>query len=284
MRAVVLALYRLRVPFFALSIIAIFVGTVVERILPDSQLASAVGRLPLIGLVGMVAGYLLAFLGARLLASPPAPIIVGSPVQGRWMGMNSPVDRVPSHGVRVYGQAYALDLVHEPIEIPRPVFGRGPAMRRCSDYPAFGQPLRSMVAGTVVKASDSQRDHRARSNKWALVYLMAEGALRELGGPRFVVGNHIIVRTEQGNYALLAHLKQGSALVRRGDTVEAGEVLAACGNTGNSTEPHVHAQLMDGPSIWTAQGIPMAFADVSIGGEQTMRDGLPGNGEHLTAS
>ncbi|MFI8413372.1 M23 family metallopeptidase [Paeniglutamicibacter gangotriensis] len=284
MRAIILALYRLRVPLFAVSIIAIFAGTVLGRLLSDGQLAWAVGRLPPAGLAGMVAGYLLALFGARLLGPPPEPIIVVSPVAGRWLGMNSPVDKVPSHGVRVYGQAHAIDLVHEPIEIPRPAFGGGPAMRRCSDYPAFGQPLRSMVAGTVVKASDSQRDHRARSNKWALVYLMAEGALRELGGPRFVVGNHTIVRTEQGNYALLAHLKQGSALVRRGDTVEAGEVLAACGNTGNSSEPHVHAQLMDGPSLWTAQGIPMVFADISIGAEQTVRDGLPGNGEHFTAS
>lgn len=284
MKTAILALHRVRVPLFAISIVAIFGGTLLGLLLPGGRLAWAADRLPPAGLAGMVAGYLLAFFGARLLGTPPEPVVVTAPVAGRWLGMNSPVDKVPSHGVRVYGQAHAIDLVHEALDAPRPAFGDGPAMRRSADYPAFGQPVRSMVAGTVVRSSDSQRDHRARSNKWAVAYLMAEGALRELGGPRFVTGNHITIQTAQGRYALLAHLKQGSALVRRGDTVEAGQVVAACGNTGNSSEPHVHAQLMDGPSIWTAQGLPMAFANVSIGHDPVPRDGLPGNGEHLTAS
>jgi hypothetical protein len=58
-------------------------------------------------------------------------------VTGRWLSVNSPADKVPSHGLRAYGQTYAIDLVHEPKEGSRPAFGTGPAFRPPEDFPAF---------------------------------------------------------------------------------------------------------------------------------------------------
>lgn len=49
-----------------------------------------------------------------------------------------------------------------------------------------------------------------------------------------------------------------------GETVRAGTRIARCGNSGNNSEPHVHAQLMDRASPWTAQGLPMLFVDVVL--------------------
>lgn len=197
--------------------------------------------------------------------------------------MNSPASKVPSHGVRMYGQAYAIDLVHEPTDSGRPSFGGRRAMRAAEEYPAFGMPVFAMIDGVVVRAQDRQRDHRARSNGISIAYMMVEGAVRELGGPGFVVGNHITIRGEDGVHATVAHLRQGSATVSVGDVVRAGQRIASCGNSGNSSEPHVHAQLADQASLWTAQGIPMAFADVTLDDGDDLVVSLPGNQQHMTA-
>ncbi len=57
--------------------------------------------------------------------------------------------------------------------------------------------------------------------------------------------------------------------VREGDTVRAGQVLARVGNSGNSSEPHLHFQLMDGPGPDTARGVPFTWRGIGVprGGE-----------------
>lgn len=119
--------------------------------------------------------------------------------------MNSPASKVPNHGIRAHGQAYAIDLVHEPGNSARPVFVSGAPMRSNTDSPAFGQPVFSMVDGGVVKSPCWRRDHRARSTTLGVQYMMAEGAVREMGGSGFIVGNHITIREHSGVFALLAH-------------------------------------------------------------------------------
>ncbi|MDT0200368.1 M23 family metallopeptidase [Nocardioides sp. AE5] len=208
------------------------------------------------------------------------PIVVTSPVRGRWLALNSPATKVPSHGVRAYGQAFAIDLCLEPIDGPqRPAFGTGPGMARPEDFPAFGAPVHAMIDGVVVRVADRQRDHRTRSRIWAVLYMMVEGALREFRGADGVIGNQVVIDGGDGVHALVAHLQQGSATVRVGDRVRAGDVIGACGNSGNSSEPHVHAQLMDRPRPNGARGLPMAFAQVEIGGD--VRNGLPENSQHM---
>jgi murein DD-endopeptidase MepM/ murein hydrolase activator NlpD len=72
---------------------------------------------------------------------------------------------------------------------------------------------------------------------------------------------------------MYGHLRRGSLTVRPGDRVRAGQPIARCGNSGNSTEPHVHFQLMDGPDLDAARGIPFTWRGI----------GVPGNGETFTA-
>jgi len=76
---------------------------------------------------------------------------------------------------------------------------------------------------------DKARDHRSRTSWPGLVCLLIEGALRELGGPKRLLGNHVVLDFGNGSYAALAHLRRGSVLVRPGDHVNAGEQLAECG-------------------------------------------------------
>ena len=157
-------------------------------------------------------------------------------------------------------------------------------MRAVSEYPAFGMPVFAMLDGEVVRASGWRRDHRARSNIWGVVYLMVEGMIREVGGPGFVVGNHVTIRSGDGIFATVAHLRQGSLTVRVGDRVNAGSSIGECGNSGNTSEPHVHAQLMDRVSFWTAQGLPMSFAGITLGDQNESADTLPANDQHMTTA
>ncbi|WP_208006756.1 M23 family metallopeptidase [Aeromicrobium phragmitis] len=71
-----------------------------------------------------------------------------------------------------------------------------------------------------------------------------------------------------GIVVALCHLRRGSIQVHEGQQVRAGDVLGACGNSGNSTEPHLHVQAIDHRDVARASAVPLTF-----GGS------LPANGE-----
>jgi murein DD-endopeptidase MepM/ murein hydrolase activator NlpD len=66
----------------------------------------------------------------------------------------------------------------------------------------------------------------------------------------------------------LCHLQQNSLKVQAGQRVQVGSVLARCGNSGNSTEPHVHVQAINTSDIERASAVPLIFGN-----------SLPRNGE-----
>ncbi|MFF5898387.1 M23 family metallopeptidase [Streptomyces argenteolus] len=221
--------------------------------------------------IGFVASRSAGAAGAR----PRPAVEVGPPVAGRWTALNSPADKVPSHGTHAYGQSYAIDVVAEPEGESRPPFrSLWPVVRPNRDFPAFGAPLLAVADATVVHASDGRRDHLSRNSGPALAYLMLiEAAVRELAGAGTIFGNRIVLDLGDGTYAAYAHVRRGSLLVRAGDSVRAGQQIARCGNSGNSTEPHVHFQLMDHPDLDTARGIPFTWRGI----------GVPAGGETFTA-
>ena len=208
------------------------------------------------------------------------PVAVRPPVTGPWRALNSPATRVPSHGIQGYGQAHAIDLVLDPADPahPRPRFAWRPPARRPQDFPGFGQPVYAPADGVVVRVHDRERDHWSRTSPLGLLYLFTVELLRELTGPRRVVGNHVVIDLGDGVYAVLAHLRRPSIRVTAGQHVRAGDQVAECGNSGNATEPHLHFQLMDHPAIAVAAGVPFRF---------TAADGTPldtpPNGQRLYA-
>ncbi|MFE1402164.1 M23 family metallopeptidase [Streptomyces sp. NPDC058770] len=214
-------------------------------------------------------------------------VSVGVPVAGRWMVLNGPATKVPSH-VHSHAQTYAVDLKHDPpasrdgVEAPSPPafnwfvpFGRRP--RR---YPSFGAPVLAVADGVVVTTVSGRRDHLSRTSLPGFLYLYLEGFVRTLGRPRHLLGNHMVLDLG-GVYAVYAHLRRGSLRVTAGDRVTAGQEIAECGNSGNSSEPHLHFQLMDGPDIMTAHGLPFAWRYLDDDG--TRRTGIPEDFAHVFA-
>ncbi|MFD4024696.1 M23 family metallopeptidase [Streptomyces sp. NPDC058576] len=228
-------------------------------------------------LVLMLATMVLQARAAAPRGEPRPPVEVDPPVTGRWTALNSPADKVPSHGTHAYGQTYAIDILADPEtgEAPaRPAFRWiWPLFRPGRAFPAFGAPLLAVADATVVRASDGQRDHLSRNSLLGLVYLMLiEGNIRSIVGAHRIIGNHVILDLGDGVYAAYAHAQRGSLRVRAGDTVRAGQRIARCGNSGNTTEPHLHFHLMDGPDPDDARGIPFTWRGV----------GVPANGETFT--
>lgn len=258
---IAIALSRLRIPAFvavlALGIAGQFAGT------PG-------GPLPWIAELAIIVVLLRAGTLRR------EPVAVRSPLIGRWMAMNSPATRVPSHGVQAYGQAYALDLVHDPIGGSRPGFGWWPLARHPQDFPGFGRPVLAPADGVVVRVHDRERDHWSRTSPLGLLYLFTVELFRDLFGPSRVLGNHVVLDLGGRVYAVTAHLRRRSTRVAVGQHVRAGEQIAECGNSGNSSEPHLHFQLQDHPRVALAAGIPFRFTDA----DGSPND-LPGNHQHL---
>jgi murein DD-endopeptidase MepM/ murein hydrolase activator NlpD len=111
---------------------------------------------------------------------------------------------------------------------------------------------------------------------------LVAGSLRELTGPSRVLGNHLVLDLGHGIYAVLAHLRRGSLRVAKGQRVHAGEQVAECGNSGNSTEPHLHFQLMDHRSVLFGAGLPFRLASFEVDG--AIQAGVPANSRPFIAS
>jgi hypothetical protein len=73
-----------------------------------------------------------------------------------------------------------------------------------------------------------------------------------------VAGNHLVIQTPEG-FLWLSHLQRGSLRHRCGDTVRRGDFVGRCGNSGNSSDPHLHIHMQDDPRLNTGRGIPPEY-------------------------
>lgn len=265
-------LQRASAPLIVLGLLVVAASVVFE-----------LGRFSITGSVLIVGGLALLFL--RTEQPDREPIVVSPPVRGRWIAINSPAAKVPSHGTRELGQAYAIDLVHAPDPDQEwQAVHRWPPARRPESFPGFGQPIVAPAGGLVVAASGWQRDHWSRNSPLGLAYLMVEMLIRALLSMldgRFVLGNHVVLDLGDGVFAVFAHLRRGSVQVRSGDRVQAGDQLGECGNSGNTSEPHLHFHLMDRRRPVIAAGLPFGFDRFEVDGE--VRSGVPAERQAFVA-
>ncbi len=181
----------------------------------------------------------------------PAPIIA-PPLRGPgWVVINGCCDENTSHrrsllsidGTLREGERFAIDFVQM---TPEGRITDGPDDVLTS-YPFYGDEVLSATAGKVVGVVDRLPDGPI---DFALPPITAGDA----------GGNHVVVAMGGGRYAFYAHLIPGSVKVKVGQRVKVGEPLGLLGNSGNSNAPHLHFQLMDGPSPLGSEGIPYRFS------------------------
>lgn len=209
---------------------------------------------------------------ALMSVGPDADVVdpegVASPVRGRWMALNTPGQQMPSHGTQGLGQLSAVDIIRpdEGDEVNPPAMRRGWRGSRPEQFRCFGAEIYAMASGVVVEVSDIQPDQRARNTWQSMIWFSTvENILRVLAGWRVVIGNRVVIAHRDGVYSAYAHLKRGSAEVSVGDHVLQGQLIAAVGNTGNTTQPHLHVQLMDRARFPAAAGLPMIWPGIELG-------------------
>lgn len=140
------------------------------------------------------------------------------------------------------------------------------------NYYAYGTPLMAVADGVTAATKDSIPQSVPGANSRAVPITMTT-----------VGGNYVAIDIGHGRYALYAHLQPGSLRVKAGDRVKRGQVIALLGNSGNSTEPHVHFQIADGPTFLSSEGIPHAMNFDVVGNcGVSVSNGRPPSGVHIT--
>jgi murein DD-endopeptidase MepM/ murein hydrolase activator NlpD len=121
--------------------------------------------------------------------------------------------------------------------------------KKNEDYYAFGQDIIAPCDGAVVFAVDGIKDN-------------VPGVMNTF----YIPGNSILLITSNKEYILLAHFKQGSVKVKQGDPIKQGQVLGLCGNSGNSSEPHLHFHLQNTEDFNIATGVKCYFNKLLVNG------------------
>jgi Peptidase family M23 len=176
-----------------------------------------------------------------------APLVRG----GRWTVVVGSHRRslLPINGGLHDGQRFAIDFAALLDARGRSRVGNPD---RNSSSPSYGQPLLAVGAGTVAQAVDRYPDQ------------IPNHAVPV--GPEAAEGNYVIIKLAGKVFAGYAHLKPHSVRVHPGERVRTGQVLGLLGNSGNSTRPHLHFQLMTRPSLLDADGLPFVLEGFRLDG------------------
>ncbi len=166
------------------------------------------------------------------------------PMEGEWVVGNGGQSALINHHFGPFlNQRDALDLV----VVGDDRLTHDGSADRLESYRCWGLDLLAPSSGIVVRAVGDQPDQPiGRSDTENLL------------------GNHVVVDIGAGRYLLVAHLQAGSLAVAEGDQVAVGDRLGACGNSGNTSEPHIHMQIQDSPDFTFDR--PIATFPVKLSG------------------
>ena len=117
------------------------------------------------------------------------------------------------------------------------------------DYFSFGKSIYSPCEGEIIMAVDGINDNEIGKNN-----------------SLYPAGNSVLIKTQYDEIVFLAHLKQYSLKVKKGQFVKQGELLGLCGNSGNSSEPHLHIHIQDSEDWDQASGIICKFKNIYVNG------------------
>jgi hypothetical protein len=186
------------------------------------------------------------------------PVLISSPLAGdRWLAANGPSNTsvhrragLPVNGHVYFAQRYAIDF----IKIGDNDLSYSGDKSKNKSFYCYGLDALAVSDGTVVAVMDKIPENIPNSGKLAIAPITVEN----------VGGNYVVIDIGNGKYAYYAHLIPGSLKVKVGDQVTRGQSIARVGNSGNSSEPHLHFHVVDKPTPVTANGVPFGFEEFKI--------------------
>jgi hypothetical protein len=187
--------------------------------------------------------------GAVLSTVRRAPLLISSPLRGAgWVAAQGCCEDPTSphrtavlsaNGTYVDAELFDIDWVQEVDGSLYRANGK-----QLADYPSFGAPIYAVAKGRVVSTVTDRPE---------VPPMEANPSLRT---PDDFGGNEIVEELRPGVYAFYAHLQTGSVMVRPGQVVRDGQMVARLGNTGNTTAPHLHFGIHDGPRPLSSNSLP----------------------------
>ncbi len=198
--------------------------------------------------------------GGAVHTSTASPVVIGPPLAGDdWVAGNGCCTVSPHRGAvmgvggRLNGsERYAIDWLRvDPAKNPVTTH-RGDGTRN-EDYLAFDAPLLAVADGTVAAVVSDKTEATPQ-------VITPDQAFEELGG------NYVIIDIGDGSFAFYAHMIPGSASVKVGDKVTRGQVIGRLGNSGNTTEAHLHFHVMRAPVPLSADNVPFEIDRFTFAG------------------
>ncbi|MAY23015.1 MAG: peptidase M23 [Flavobacteriaceae bacterium] len=171
---------------------------------------------------------------------------LGLPFKGNWFTVWGGDTKAQNYHVVSKTQRHAFDFLK--VGKNNRAFERSGT--RNEDYYAFGQPIFAVCDAEVIQVNRGIPDNKP-------------GAMNEMKP----LGNSVILKTKNEEYIVYAHFEEGTIAVEEGQQVKKGQYLANCGNSGNSSEPHLHLHIQDGPNIMTSIGVKCFFDNLVVNGE-----------------
>jgi murein DD-endopeptidase MepM/ murein hydrolase activator NlpD len=179
-------------------------------------------------------------------------LVISPPLRGdNWQAANGPSNTsghrrtiIPIDGKGRIAQRFAIDWVQ--LNPDGKTYKGDPLDNK--SYRAYGNDALAVADSTVVATKDGIPQNVPGENSRAVPITLET-----------VGGNHVILDLGNGHYAFYAHLQPGSLRVKVGDHVKRGQVLGLVGNSGNSTEPHLHFHIGESNSPLGSEGIPYVF-------------------------
>jgi len=169
------------------------------------------------------------------------------PFEGEWLVCNGGICKNTSHSWHLPSQRYAYDFVA--IDDKRKSYNI--IKSDIENYYCYGRNILSVADGIVVEVGNNHSDIKNLNGE-------VKSPIRDLRG------NYIIIKHSCDEYSLLAHLQENSIMVKVNQHVKMGEIIGKCGNSGNSSEPHLHFQLQTGKSFYLSAGLPIRFRNVVV--------------------
>lgn len=171
------------------------------------------------------------------------------PFYGKWVVLNGGITERLSHSWDIPTQRYAYDFVVLD-DAGSSFYGEETEVK---SFYCYGKNILAPADGIIVEVGTGTPNSRITKNRDVSC------------SARDMRGNYILIRHADHEYSLLAHLKPDSILVTVGQTVKRGEKVAECGNSGNTTEPHLHFQVQMGTSFYSSPGLPVEFENIAVG-------------------
>jgi len=169
------------------------------------------------------------------------------PFSGKWVVVNGGINEETSHSWDIYPQRYAYDF----LILDDEANSYSGDEKNLDSYYCYGKEVLSPADGVVVAVYDRFSDCRIMGNG------QTDKSTLDLGG------NRIVIRHAEHEFSTLCHLLPKSITVQAGQQVRRGDIIARCGNSGNTSEPHIHFQVQNTKKFYSSLGLPIRFKSIN---------------------